>query len=344
MMKLFSLIEIGQKLILSLFVVIVIVGCESKEVPVPILDSISPSKGYIGDPVLLTGQNLNNPSKILFNQTESEYALGTKNSITIVVPPGADLGVNSITLVNKGGNSNIMTFEVLEDTRVVDSGPPKLVSLYPSNNFIKYPLLIYGENLSASRVTFNGVPSPVYTNNRNVVTTTIPDGLPSGIVKLKIITPKGESNTFDFTVSGPPPAGVPVVNFSIVAVPPPAYVPTISNNWSCGLFSIKTVNQTVVNGTIEIKGTFDDLNLIDANGNSFIEGYYEFSYDKGKKYNSLNYVQIKNKNTGEIWAGQFSSEYVNPCILKMILVSSVSGEVFECDFDRRVNGVDNCDN
>lgn len=330
-LKLFALIENKHNLILSVFVLFTILSCEPKEVPVPIIDSITPVKGYIGDPVILTGQNLNNPDKILFNQTESEYALGTKNSITILVPPGADIGLNKITIKNKGGDSNMFTYEVLEDNRVVDLAPPKIVSLYPASNFIKYPLLIYGENLSVAQVSFNEIISPIYTNNRNVVTTIIPDGLPSGVVKLKITTPKGESNIIDFTVSGSPPPGVPVVNFSIVSIPPPTYVPTISNNWSCGLYADQG------------NGRFIDLNSVDSDGNFSIEGYYEFKYDDQKKYNSLNFVQIVNKKTGETWAGQFSSEFGNPCVLKMILVSTLTGEVFVCDFDRRINGVDDCD-
>jgi hypothetical protein len=315
-------------------------GCSEKDVLPPVLESVSPSEGYIGDPVTLTGKNLGNPTRIVFNQIDSDIALGTNTLLTTVVPNNAATGVNLIAVQNEGGMSNTVSFNVIEDNRVTDPLPPVLSKLYPGSNYWKKPILIYGDNLSAARVTINGVAATVSTNNKKVVTTTIPDGVPPGVVKLKITTPKGESNSLDLTVSGPPPAGSPVVNFTLVSVPPPGYVPVISNDWSCGLLSLKNSNNEPDN--YFYSGVFESLDVVDDEGNSLIEGYYEFAYNLEKGYNTLNFVEMRNIESGEIWVGQFSSEFDFPCVLEMVLMSTVTGEIFVCDFDRSSFG-DPCD-
>lgn len=309
------------------------VGCDNseKEIPVPVINSITPTTGYIGDPVTLKGNNLGSPTKIRFNQVESNFSSGTNTEIITVVPPGADLGNNFIAVTTAGGESNALPFEVLEDLRPIDLLPPTLEKSYPNKNFISYPVLIYGNNLSRATVTFNDIPATIYTNNQKVVTTMVPEGLPAGTVKIKIKTPKGDSNTIDFRVDGPPPPGVPIIHFSIVTIPPPSYVPTISNNWSCGLFSD--------NGD----GTFVDLNTEDSNGNFSTVGRYEYGFDEEKGYNFLNYVEITDTIEGVTYAGQFSSEFNNPCVLEMVLISSATGELFVCSFDRKNDGELNCE-
>jgi hypothetical protein len=133
--------------------------------------------------------------------------------------------------------------------------------------------------------------------------------------------------TISFQVQGPPPGGPATLDFSIVDIPPPAYVPAISNNWTCGLFSIET------------DSTFVDLNSDPEFDQTYtING--KFEYDFKDDYNNLNYIEFTNTETGETFAGQFSSSSGTPCILKMILISSKTGTLSECTFDLRINEPD----
>ncbi|UPK69134.1 hypothetical protein [Chitinophaga filiformis] len=326
----------GRQLFLLLLIILFTgprCGKSKKEVtPVPALSSVSPLKGIVGDPVTVNGQNIGNADKITFNSTASTIVGNTGTSITTVVPSGATVGMNKIAVYTSGGKSNELQFEVIKEPDNVDPLPPTLSKIIPAANFTEYPVLIYGDNLSgAISVTFNDKDAVVYTNNKKVITVTVPKDLPAGTATVKVKTVKGTS-TINFQVSGPPPAGPASVNFSIITIPPPNYVPGISNNWSCGLFSLQDGNN------------FVDLNTDDGTFNYDVTGSYEYHFDKNKDYNDLNYIEFTNKTTGETFAGQFSSPTANPCVLKMVLISSKTGTISTCTFDRRSNEPDlQCD-
>ena len=295
----------------------------------PALDGVQPASGIIGDPVTVSGRNLQNADRITFNGVASNIVQSTASSITTVVPPGVSPGINKIAAHTSGGGSNELQFEVIKTPDHIDDGPPTLSKAIPGANYTEYPVLIYGDNLSGVvSITFNNKAAVIFTNNKKVITTTVPEGIGAGTVKIAVKTVKGTS-TLDFQVKGPPPAGPASVNFSIISIPPPNYVPVISNNWTCGLFSATTGNN------------FVDLNKKDSNNNLIISGSYEYRFDKAAGYNALNYVEFTNKETGEVFAGQFSATTDTPCILKMVLISSLSGEVTTCTFDRSEFG--NCD-
>jgi hypothetical protein len=294
----------------------------------PSLSSVSPVKGIEGDPVTINGQNLGSAQKVTFNSITSTIVTNTATTITTVVPPGATIGVNKIAVHTGAGKSNELNFEVAETPDNIDPLPPTLGKIIPAANFTEYPVLIYGDNLSgAISVTFNDKEAVVYTNNKKVITATVPKDLPAGTVTVKVKTVKGQS-TLNFQVSGPPPGGPASVNFSIIAIPPPNYLPSISNNWSCGLFAQQDGND------------FVDLNTDDGTQHYDVTGSFDYHFDKVRNYNDLNYIEFTNKITGETFAGQFSSASGNPCILKLVLISSKTGQITTCTFDRRTNDPD----
>lgn len=305
----------GKNVLSLLFIAAILLPLCCKKTDPPTLNSVVPGKGLIGDPVLIKGNNLENAISVKFNDQTSLILNNTSLEVSTVVPPQAKIGVNKITVQTEGGQSNEIDFEVVPEPKVTDALPPVLEKLFPTSNYIDYPVLIYGKNLSgAISVSFNDVEADIFTNNQSVITSTVPKGVSSGSVVIKIRTKKGTS-TINFTVQGPPPNGVVPVNFAIVNIPPPNYVPLISNQWSCGLYS-KIDNNTFV-----------DLNSSD------ISGKFEYHFDKGKDYNNLNYVEITNNKTHEVLAGQFTSEFNNPCVYRMILVSSLTGMISDCTVD-----------
>lgn len=323
-----------KNLLLLSLLACLLIQCSSNDgdsVPSPVITSLSISYGIIGDPVIIQGSNLGNAASVTFSGKSSTIVANTATQLTTVVPPGATPGMNDIVVNTAGGASNKFSFEVLQIPAVVDSLPPIIEKTIPEQNFSQFPVLLFGDQLSGVlRVTFNDVSAQIYTNNRNVVTVTVPDGLPAGNVPIKVTTTKGTA-TINFYVQGPPPGGPPNINFSIIDIPPPTYVPSISNNWSCGLFSAVTDSTFVeLNSDPEFDDTF------------FINGKMAFDYENN--YNSKNYVEFTNDLTGETFAGQFSASSDNPCVLKMVLISSVTGTITECTFDRRVNdGTLDCD-
>lgn len=330
-----QLIRINQLYLLLLIILFTGPQCgkSKKEVtPAPSLSSVSPVKGIVGEPVTVNGQNIGNADKVTFNSIASTIVGNTSTTITTVVPAGATIGANKIAVTTSGGKSNELSFEVVKEPDNIDPLPPTLSKIIPAANFTEYPVLIYGDNLSgAIHVTFNDKEAVVYTNNKKVITATVPKDLPAGAVTVKVTTVKG-SSTLNFQVSGAPPAGPAGVNFSIIAIPPPNYVPAISNDWSCGLFSTQDGK------------TFVDLKTDDGTLNYDVTGSFEYHFDKGKDYNDLNYVEFTSKKTGETFAGQFSASSANPCVLKMVLISSKTGTVTTCTFDRKKNNPDEiCD-
>lgn len=297
----------------------------------PELNTATPANGIIGDAVVLSGKNLENADKVSFNGIVSVINSNTGSSITTVVPPSAATGVNKISIHNSRGTSNELSFEVFATPVHPDALPPTLSKTVPSSGYTENPLLIFGDNLSdVLKITFNDKAAVIFTNNKKVITATIPKDLPAGTVTIKVKTVKGEA-TISFQVLGPPPGGAAAVNFSIVSVPPANYIPSISNQWSCYLLSTFYDNNSHTN-------TFVGLGT-DNNGdeNYNITGMYEYNFDVPANYNRNNYVEIIDHAAGDTLAGQFSSQFANPCVLKMVLISSKTGIVSTCTFDRRSN-------
>ncbi|MBH8571321.1 IPT/TIG domain-containing protein [Microvirga sp. STS02] len=82
-------------------------------VPAPILASLNPTSGPVGQAVTLTGTNLNNASSVSFNGTVVASAAFISNSATslvVNVPAGATTG--TVTVTTAGGMSNGVTFTV----------------------------------------------------------------------------------------------------------------------------------------------------------------------------------------------------------------------------------------
>jgi hypothetical protein len=298
--------------------------------PAPALTSVQPTLDIVGDPVTLNGTNLSNADGISFNSVAGKVISATSTQITTVVPPGATIGANQITVHTSAGESNQIAFTVAKTPDNIDSLPPFIMKTIPTSNFTDYPVLIFGNNLSGViSLTFSTATvskdAVIYTNNHTCVTATVPKDLPAGTVTITLVTVKGTYKK-DFQILGPAPSGVTPVNFSIITIPPPDYVPTIANEWTCGTFQNDNSN---------------DSTFLDFQG--LITGVYKYDFNKAKSYNDLNYVEFTNSSTGETMAGQFSSKFINPCVLEMVLISSKTGLVESCTFDQTNNSGGACD-
>lgn len=291
----------------------------------PVITSVDPTGGLPNDEVTIHGTDLTGATSVNFNSTTSSVVVATSTSVTTVVPAAATIGVNNITVTSPSGKSNQMAFNVYKASEFEDNDPPNIVKMIPLSNYSDYPLLISGTNFSGVySIKFNDKDAVISTHNHTCITTVVPKDLPAGDVLITIYTNKKPTATVHFQVLGAAPSGNIPVNFSVVTIPPPNYVPSISNDWTCGLFSRET------------DSTFVDLHSDDGNQNYSTIGKYYYHYNSSLGYNDVNYVEYTNTLTGETHAGQFSSK-PNACILKMITISSITGKVDSCTFDLRKN-------
>src|ERR1700761_5028896 len=92
--------------------------------PAPVLSSVSPADGIIGDPVTLQGSNLTGADNITFNGTSSKIIQNNGSTLSTVVPQGVTAGTTNIVVHTAGGASNQVAFNVLKTPDHNDSLPP----------------------------------------------------------------------------------------------------------------------------------------------------------------------------------------------------------------------------
>jgi hypothetical protein len=294
----------------------------------PTISAVDPTSGIIGDAVTIKGSNLEGVNNVYFNGTASKIINFSGTEINTVVPAGIADGNANITVRSEGGTSNQLPFLVKKIPDHVDALPPTLSRVYPAVSYNDYPVLIYGDNLSGTiKITFNDKDAVIFTNNKKIITTTIPKNLPAGKITVTVITTKGKSS-IEFQTLGVPTTPS-TANFSIVSIPPPNYIPAISNNWDCGLFSQTSKDP---NGVVYF---IDPNSDIDGNGVNYnITGKYKYTYNTQEGYNTENYIEIIYHKEKDTLVGQFSSKFNNPCVLEMVLMSSKTKKISICRFDR----------
>lgn len=289
----------------------------------PSISSVDPTGGLPGDPVTIHGTDMTGATSVSFNSITSTVITATSTSVTTVVPMSATKGTYNVSVTTPSGTSGNFAFTVYEQPPYEDNDPPQFAKTIPQSNYSDYPLLISGNNFSGVySVKFGDKDAVISTSNHTCITTVVPKDLPAGNVTVTIYTNKKPTATFQFQVLGAAPTGNVPVNFSVVTIPPPNYVPSISNSWGspCNLF----------------EGNPDSTFDVVENGVGTLLGSGKFSYHFNSTlgYNDLNYVQFTYTSSGETYAGMFTSKTVNPCILKMIVISSKTGKVDSCLFDR----------
>ncbi|WP_439651160.1 IPT/TIG domain-containing protein [Pontibacter harenae] len=170
----------------------------------PTITSVSPSEGYIGDEVVISGENLEDTERVTFNGLDADFgAVTDENGNTViyaVVPEGAETGPLEVT--TSGGGTASVNFVVLE--RV-----PTNLTINPTSGEVGDLVTIYGENLGdVTEVVFGGG-AAVATENIVIV----PDGesfyvqvaVPAGAEtgSITVTNPQGSGQSEVFTVIGP---------------------------------------------------------------------------------------------------------------------------------------------
>jgi len=77
------------------------------------ITSFSPDSGWVGDPVIITGSNLDFVNSVAFDGIGATFFADNSTQITASVPPNATTGVITITRANGCSNSSLTNFRPL---------------------------------------------------------------------------------------------------------------------------------------------------------------------------------------------------------------------------------------
>jgi hypothetical protein len=162
----------------------------------PTITSFTPTARQIGGAVTIRGSLFTGASAVSFNGTaQVTYTVVDDTTITTTVPTGATTGPVSVTNAFGTGTSA---------TNFIIIPAPTVASFTPSSGTFGTPVTITGTGFTwATGVKFNGLSTPFTIVNNTTITTTVPSGSTSGIIRVINQADSAESST-GFTVFGIP--------------------------------------------------------------------------------------------------------------------------------------------
>ncbi len=204
-------------------------------VAAPVITTLTPNHGQVGQSVTITGQNFDPSAPTLnvvsFGEVKALVTLATVTLLEVSVPSGVPTGVGTLTVTTRGGTASTPF--------TVDSPVPVLTSLSPgtvSAGSADFTLTLNGSNfLATSTVQFGAttLTSTLISSSQLQVTVPASAIASPGTVQVTVVNPApngGTSNALAFDVIGPViqsftptsgPVGTPVtiagLNFDPVA-------------------------------------------------------------------------------------------------------------------------------
>jgi|GEM_PF-585676 len=176
----------------------------------PVLFSVTPSSGNVGDVVTLAGNGFGatqTTCQVSFNgHLATEFTEWSEMEIKCKVPVGATTG--PVVATNGGGPSEGVPFTVLNQPVVQ---MPVLSTIVPSAGPIGTTVTLTGQYFGALQgtgvVTFNGPPASIINWTDTRIVCNVPEGATTGTVR--VTTEAGDSNGLVYMVSdGPVPGQV----------------------------------------------------------------------------------------------------------------------------------------
>ncbi|MBI5216521.1 MAG: IPT/TIG domain-containing protein [Ignavibacteriae bacterium] len=157
----------------------------------PQLTSFTPTSGTSGTSVVISGSGFIGATSVKFNGVSSTFTLNSATQITAVVPSGTTTGKIAVTTTS-GTATSASDFTI--------TAPPTVTSFTPNRGATGTVVSIFGSNLTATSVTFNGV-SATFTNvSSTQITATVPGTATTG--KIVVTTASGTvMTTNNFTVT-----------------------------------------------------------------------------------------------------------------------------------------------
>jgi cytochrome c peroxidase len=167
----------------------------------------APTFGPVGTSVTITGTPFTGATAVSFNGVAATFTLSPSEAIIATVPAGATTGPITVTTPN-GPVKTTTRFTIT----------PAITSFAPSSGGFGTGVTINGTNFTgATAVSFNGLAATSFTvNNSGTVTTTVPTGAITGLIKVTTLDGTATSAS-SFTVTSAP--------FSLGATPSSQTVP-----------------------------------------------------------------------------------------------------------------------
>lgn len=167
----------------------------------PTISTVTPSTGYAGSFVVVSGTNfgsqISGSSSVTFNGTPVQSSNWTPSAVGVMLPAGVTTGPVVVTGCNPSaswcGSTNSLTF-------TVPTGPT-ILGLSPVAGPIGSTITVSGQNFGTSgTVTFNGVTATPTTWGIDTIVTPVPAGATTGPV---VVTTEGTASAgYTFTVNG----------------------------------------------------------------------------------------------------------------------------------------------
>jgi hypothetical protein len=167
--------------------------------PAPVLDSVTPVAGAIGDVVTLRGSGFNSGKTVKFGTTPATIINWTETTIGVWVPEGLSNGALSVTVESPWGTSAGKTFTVQAGHALL----PNISHVTPATGAVGDEVQISGVNFASDSVVKFGTTVAVILfldPDGLFIDALVPAGLSPGAVNITVTTSAGVGSSFSFTV------------------------------------------------------------------------------------------------------------------------------------------------
>jgi len=155
--------------------------------PPPAVSSVTPSSGWPGSSVTISGSAFTGATSVTFNGAAAVFTVNSDSQITATVPPGATTGPVSVTTPSGTGTSSA-------PFTVTAQPAPAVSGVSPSSGTVGSSVTVSGSALTgASSVAFNGLAAAFTVVSDTKITATVPSGALTGPVT--VTTPDGSTTS-----------------------------------------------------------------------------------------------------------------------------------------------------
>ena len=170
--------------------------------PIPTITSFSPTSGAVGTPVTVTGTGFTGANAVkFFNGVTAAFTVTDDQHISTSVPAGAATGV--ITATTLGGTATSPT-----SFTVTAPPTPTITSFSPTSGAVGTPVTLTGTGFTGANAVkfFNGVTAAFTVTDDQHISTSVPSGAATGVIKVTTLGGTGTSTTnFTVTAGSHPP-------------------------------------------------------------------------------------------------------------------------------------------
>ena len=150
----------------------------------PVIQSVSPNEGFIGQQITITGKGFSKSKQISFGDKLVNATYQSNSSLTIKVPDSIATGKYAISATVAG-----LKASAAELFNVIPFTPPTFTGFSPQTAFIGDTITLQGEHLGSNaealRVLFGSIDATVVSASETAVRVVVPDEIEAASVKIK---------------------------------------------------------------------------------------------------------------------------------------------------------------